>query len=284
MIEGMVETEWRLIELSSGHPVKQTAVDEVIIEQVAAGKSPPTIRFWQVERPTISVGRNQSLEDDVYVRKAVDDGIEIVRRPSGGGSDYLSADDICYSVIIPANLLSKSAINTTKNYLHVYKKIASALKSVGIETHFENPCNIMTGNRKIGNMAQFAPSGVVLVHGKIRYSLPLDRTLRHFVCKECKEAHSLLLHRKSFAEAMTCVADHKVPFRKLYSALKSALVEGLKYKSAEFISGEERKLLEDKEKFYDSDNWKKGASIPHKVRYGFCDEHLNGVPIIKLYK
>jgi lipoate-protein ligase A len=282
MIEDMVNVEWRLLELSEGNPLSQTVLDEVITGQVAAGKSPPTIRFWSVSRPSISIGKNQDLKSDVNTVTAYEESLDIVRRASGGGSDFLSTDDICYSVIIPAGLLEHSSINLDKNYRHIYDKIEKALNKLGIESWFELPCNIMAGTKKIGNMAQFTPAGVVLVHGKIRYSLPLERTLRHFICKECPETHSLLLHKKVFAEAMTCVAEYKVPQKKLYDALKKYLLEGLRYRAGN-LSDEERSLLSEKEKECNSVDWVLGKNVKGLKSYGFCDEHLNGVPVITLY-
>lgn len=282
MIESMVETEWRLLELSEGNPLSQTVLDDVITEQVAAGKSPPTVRFWSVSRPSISIGKNQDLKSDVNTITAYDEGIDIVRRASGGGSDFLSTDDICYSVIIPAGLLGHSSFDLDKNYRNIYDKIEKALNKLGIESWFELPCNIMAGTKKIGNMAQHAPSGVVLVHGKIRYSLPLERTLRHFICRECPKTHSLLLHKNIFAEAMTCVAEYKISQKKLYDALKKYLLEGLKYRAGD-ITDEERSLLSKKEQECSKDDWVWGRNIKGLKSYGFCDEHLNGVPVITLY-
>jgi len=278
----MVEAEWRLLELSSGDPVEQTALDEVIVHQVGLGKSPPTVRFWRVNRPTISVGKHQDLYADVDVERARRNDISIVRRPSAGGSDYLSPNDLCYSVIIPAHMLGHDRLMLQKNYKFVYNKIERALKELGIQARFEKPCNIMTGTRKIGNMAQFTPSGVVLVHGKIRYELQMEQTLGHFTCVECTDKHSLLVHQENFAEAMTCVSEQGASPDHLYDTLRFQLLKDLKY-SAGNITPEEKQLLADKSAAYKDTSWLEGRDFTVK-REGFCDEHLNGIPIIKIYK
>lgn len=282
MFEKMVEAEWRLLELSSGEPVEQTAIDEVIVEQVGTGSSPPTIRFWQMDRPAISIGKAQDLYADVDVDSAEKDGVSIVRRQSSGGSDYLSPSDICYSVIIPAHLLSHDRYEVQQNYLWVYEKIERALGELGIQARFEKPCNIMTGDKKIGNMAQFNLAKVVLVHGKIRYSLPIEKTLGHFTCVECDDKHSLLAHKDNFVEAMTSVGQHEISMARLYTALRGQLMAGFKHSKGS-LTPEEQKLLVEKKAFYSSKDWLGGVGS-HLKREGFCDEHLNGVPIINIYK
>lgn len=280
-LEFMAQTQWRLLALSSGNAVEQTAIDEVIVEEVDANRSPATIRFWQVDNPTISIGTSQDLHADVDVALARTNNVTLVRRPSGGGSDYLSPSDICYSVIVPLEMLGHNRFNVEKNYRHVYEKIADAMKQLGIDVQFEKPCNIMTGPKKIGNMAQFTPRNVVLVHGKIRYELPIEQTLQHFTCTDCEQSHSLLEHRNIFEQAMTCVKEYGISAEVLYETLKTALTKDIIHVEGQ-LTDDEKQALEVKHALYKSTPWLEGTGTKVK-RFGFCDEHLNSVPIIRIY-
>ena len=68
-------------------PQEQMDLDVEWAREVAAGTREPTLRFWEWAEPAVVIGRFQSLEDEVNVHTAQDEGFHIVRRCTGGGSD-----------------------------------------------------------------------------------------------------------------------------------------------------------------------------------------------------
>lgn len=73
------------------------AVDEVLLERAAETKT-PTLRLYQWERPTLSLGYFQSYEDR-HTHPASEQA-DVVRRQSGGGA-ILHDREITYSLTIP---------------------------------------------------------------------------------------------------------------------------------------------------------------------------------------
>ncbi|KAF0207577.1 MAG: lipoate-protein ligase [Actinobacteria bacterium] len=59
------------------------AVDRAVLRARERGEVPPTVRLYRWIRPTVTLGRNQSL-DDVDVVACRDRGFDVVRRPTGG--------------------------------------------------------------------------------------------------------------------------------------------------------------------------------------------------------
>ena len=74
--------------MSANNAFMNMALDEAVSEFVAGGISPPTIRFYTWTPSAVSIGYFQSLHDEVDVSRCMQQGIDIVRRRTGGGAVY----------------------------------------------------------------------------------------------------------------------------------------------------------------------------------------------------
>jgi lipoate-protein ligase A len=90
---------WRLITSGYGDGPRNMAVDEAILEAVAAGESPPTLRFYAWQPPCVSLGYRQPA-NVVDVERCAAAGWDVVRRPTGGRA-ILHVDELTYSVVAP---------------------------------------------------------------------------------------------------------------------------------------------------------------------------------------
>ncbi len=76
--------EWRLIvETEPRTGAANMALDEAIMDAVAADRSPPTLRFYQWEPPCLSLGKRQPLSG-IDLAACLRDGMDVVRRATGG--------------------------------------------------------------------------------------------------------------------------------------------------------------------------------------------------------
>ncbi len=75
------------------------ARDEAILEAVGRDESPPTLRFYQWDQPTISLGYFQKVaelhEQDEVIRR-----LPAVRRLTGGGA-ILHDEELTYALVLP---------------------------------------------------------------------------------------------------------------------------------------------------------------------------------------
>ncbi len=162
------------------------ALDQAILERVAAGESPATLRLYAWAPPCLSLGHAQSIES-VDLRSLGELGWNLVRRPTGGKA-ILHADELTYSV-------SGVAVDPifAGGVLASYKRLSAALfhglelLGLGAELRlspnrsppmngsspicFEvpGPFELTWAGRKLFGSAQLRRSGAVLQHG----SLPL---------------------------------------------------------------------------------------------------------------
>jgi lipoyl(octanoyl) transferase len=97
----MTVRAWRLLETGPARGAWNMAVDEALLLSVAAGKAPPTLRFYGWQPPCLSLGYFQPAAEIDQSRCAVR-GIDVVRRPTGG-SAILHADELTYSLAAPEN-------------------------------------------------------------------------------------------------------------------------------------------------------------------------------------
>lgn len=88
---------WRLILDGPEDGAWNMAVDRAVLRARERGEVSPTVRLYRWIRPTVTLGRNQSL-DDVDVVACRDRGFDVVRRPTGGRG-VLHDDELTYSVV-----------------------------------------------------------------------------------------------------------------------------------------------------------------------------------------
>lgn len=108
---------WRFLNTGASDAGSNMATDEALARKPLAL---PTLRVYCWQPYTISIGYNQKVED-VDLQECRDDGIEVVRRPTGGRAIF-HAHEVTYSVIIPRN-----SAWYRESSLELYNEISSAL-------------------------------------------------------------------------------------------------------------------------------------------------------------
>ena len=116
----MTSNQWRLLHSSPASGSWNMALDEALLEAVQAGDSPPTLRLYDWEPATLTLGYAQAI-DNVDLKRLADKGWGIVRRPTGGRA-ILHVDEITYSVVAPA-----SEERVAGGVLESYKRLSQAL-------------------------------------------------------------------------------------------------------------------------------------------------------------
>src|SRR6267378_8226035 len=66
--------------------VAHMALDEVLLDAVAAGGRPPLLRFWGWTQPTLVLGSNQAVANELDLAAVERRRFTVVRRLSGGGT------------------------------------------------------------------------------------------------------------------------------------------------------------------------------------------------------
>ncbi len=151
------------------------ALDEVLTEEVGAGRRNPTLRFWDWEEPSVVIGSFQSVRNELDADGVARHGITVVRRISGGGAMFMEAGNcITYSLYLPQTLVD--GISFADSYAFLDAWVMAALEKIGV-TAFYVPLNdIATDQGKIGGAAQKRlANGGMLHHVTMSYDIDADK-------------------------------------------------------------------------------------------------------------
>jgi lipoate-protein ligase A len=149
------------------------AIDEAVSEAVAQGAAPPTLRLYAWEPSAVSIGRFQRIGDEVDLKECARQGVDVVRRRTGGGAVFHDRDgEITYSVIAPEELMGS---DIQSSYREVCGRVIDALGELGIRAEYAPINDVIVGGRKISGCAQSRRQGVFVQHGTVLYDLDVKR-------------------------------------------------------------------------------------------------------------
>jgi lipoate-protein ligase A len=181
---------WRLLVDGAADGAWNMAVDEALLESCASGEGAPrapTLRLYGWRPPALSLGRRQGAQgahDPGYLRS---EGIDLVRRPTGGRA-VLHEHERTYAVVgrLHAAPFEGGVLDT---YARIAAALVEALRALGIEAAgarapqgvgpdpgpsgfpvcFDHvgAHEISVDGRKIVGSAQLRRRGAFLQHGSI---------------------------------------------------------------------------------------------------------------------
>jgi lipoate---protein ligase len=167
--------EWQLVHGTAFPPVMQMALDQVLTEEVGAGRRKPTLRIWEWNTPAVVIGSFQSVKNEVDPGNAARYGFDIVRRISGGGAMFMEAGSvITYSIYAPTDLVH--GMSFADSYAFLDEWVIVALKSLGIEASYQPLNDITSPTGKIGGAAQKRlGTGALVHHVTMSYDMDGDK-------------------------------------------------------------------------------------------------------------
>ena len=217
---------WRLVQTPPAHGAWNMAVDEAILEAVAAGESPATLRLYAWQPACLSLGYAQPFSDvDLPALTAY--GWEWVRRPTGGRA-ILHTDELTYAVIGSQDD-PRLAGSVLESYQHLAQALVLALHMLGLQPQSDadpkvapgsdpkgavcfdvpSPYEITVDQKKLVGSAQRRSQQGVLQHG----TLPLTGDLRRITQGLCfpdsasrQQAAVRLLERATTVETVLGIA------------------------------------------------------------------------------
>ncbi|HEY0217109.1 MAG TPA: lipoate--protein ligase family protein, partial [Cellulomonas sp.] len=111
-------------------PAVLGALDQVLTEELAAGRRGPTLRFWEWEERAVFIGSFQSLRNEVDPEGVARHDVTVVRRISGGGAMFMEAGNcITFSLVVPASLVDGLSFEQSYRFLDDW--VIGALAEVG---------------------------------------------------------------------------------------------------------------------------------------------------------
>ncbi len=232
--------KWRLIFDPPLPGMENMSRDLEIMDEVVKNLSPPTLRFFTWDRPTLSVGYFQQPEEVADMAACKKLGIDIVRRPTGGRA-LLHNRELTYSIVVPEKYPLIPA-GVLPSYKFFSKAIVKGLQALGVEAElapgfnrgqglapgacFDTPSayEIQVKEKKVVGSAQLRRGGCLLQHGSIllELSLELYRQVLKSTDSEKKEDYMSELGQRA---AGLSDLGYKLCIDEIYNALSKSFSE-----------------------------------------------------------
>jgi lipoate-protein ligase A len=176
---------WRTLPLEINNGYWNMALDEAILSMVIKKLVPSTLRFYKWKPSTASIGRNQSLQDEIDIIFAKEKGFNVVRRITGGGAVFHDETrELTYSIVCPIKTLEAlGAKKVIDQFEIITQGIIFGLMIYGLKPEkdiIHCPAILLNGKKFSGN-AQVRRKGYILQHGTIL--LDFDPELMYSVLK-----------------------------------------------------------------------------------------------------
>ncbi|MDR3262216.1 MAG: lipoate--protein ligase family protein [Tannerella sp.] len=154
----------QLLKSVSDSPAYHCALEACFLAEHPARE----VLLFYINRPSVIVGRNQCIEAEVDVAYCRSNGIEIVRRLSGGGTVYHDYGNINYAFITDKGLTPVLDTDFTVPVL-------AALQSFGIVTTVGIRKELLVNGKKISGTASHVTRDRVLFHGTLLHCTDFKR-------------------------------------------------------------------------------------------------------------
>ncbi|MFH0965758.1 MAG: hypothetical protein V2A58_17305 [Planctomycetota bacterium] len=160
-----------LFDLPAGSLAEEIARDEALLDEIEGGRAGALLRFWELPRFGVAVGKGEALEDCVKMPEVLGDRLEIIRRPSAGGSVLIGPGNLN---IVLAATHGAGGRDIHRAYRTLQEAVALALRAFDVPAAFIPPGDIALGGRKISGIAQCSRRRGYLVHSTLLVSMDLS--------------------------------------------------------------------------------------------------------------
>lgn len=231
-------------------PHLNLALEEYIVRNF---KDKDYLLFY-INEPSIIIGRNQNTLEEVNQSYVEENGINIVRRISGGGAVYHDFGNLNFSFITDHD------IKSFNNFKKVTAPIVKVLNDMGVAAEMKGRNDVVVNDKKISGNAQFSTGKRMFTHGTLLLNSDLNEVTKGLQVKMSKLAskgHKSVRSRVANIQEFLKEPLDILEFRKL-------ILKGLD-KAGDFetysLTDEEWKAVHElKESKYDQWDWNYGRS------------------------
>lgn len=155
------------VEIDSKDAAIHFSAEDYLMKNFAGNK--PIMMIWQTDKCAM-VGNYQVVEAEVNMAFANKENVQIVRRPSGGGTIYTDSGTILFTMILP--FADGEYAQTVRD--KVAGVVIDVLNEAGIPAKLEGRNDILLGGKKITGLAQHAKNNRLCTHGSLLYDADLE--------------------------------------------------------------------------------------------------------------
>jgi lipoate-protein ligase A len=156
--------KWRLVDSDLSEPAYTVAADEAMAIARSRELVPNTLHFYRRNKPTVSLGYFQKIQDSIDLEFCKRNNVSIVRRATGGSAIYTDPGHQIYGLAIGEDSAPPGRDASMEK---ICRAIVLALGELGVDSIFKPVNDVLVNGRKISGSAQMRRWGIVLQHGTI---------------------------------------------------------------------------------------------------------------------
>ncbi len=157
----MNKSEWRFLPILTQSAAVGVALDEALLDSIDQGISPNTVRFYHFDPPAVICGYHQAIEDEVDLDKLKENGFDLTRRITGGGTLFVAPGQIGIAIVMNRDLVPPSPVKAIRWFAD---GVIKGLASLGIDAVFRPKNDITVNQRKLVGTGQAVRNRAVLFH------------------------------------------------------------------------------------------------------------------------
>ncbi len=222
---------FRVLQTGFDNAYLNMGLDEAILESVASGNTLPTLRLYGWKPSAISLGYFQGALEEVDTDACGRQGVDIVRRITGGGAVFHDAE-VTYSIVIPeGHALAPESI--LDSYALLCSGIVEGLKALRVEAAFSPINDIVADGRKISGNAQTRKKGCLLQHGTILLKVDVEKMFSLLKVPKEKALGKMIDDVKTRVTSLSALLGRDVGFEEASYALRKGFLSALGIEAVE---------------------------------------------------
>lgn len=192
------------------------ALEEYVIKEMDPTKD--YLILWQ-NAPSVIIGRNQNTLEEINREYVEEQGINVVRRLSGGGAVYHDLGNLNYTFV------TTSTDEIRNNFRRFTEPVIKALARLGVKAEHTGRNDITIDGKKFSGNAQYYYQDRVLHHGTILFDSDLEQVQKVLTVRADKITSKGI---KSVRSRVTNVVDYmeeRISIREFQQLLERLLLE-----------------------------------------------------------
>ncbi len=157
-------------------PREHLAREWALFQAVDSGASDGVAMCWEADRPVVIVGRNSSASDHVIPDACQADGVEVLRRFSGGGAVVLGPGCLNYAVALSLDAHPR-LVDVAGSFRLLLASIVTLLGIPGLS--IDGQADIVLDGTKVSGNAQRRGRRAMLHHGTLLYDFDARTASRY---------------------------------------------------------------------------------------------------------
>ncbi|GIO39955.1 lipoate-protein ligase LplJ [Paenibacillus antibioticophila] len=233
--------------------------------------------LFYINAPSIIIGKHQNTIEEINQEYVKENGIQVVRRLSGGGAVYHDLGNLNFSFI------TKDDGQSFHNFRKFTEPVVEALRSLGVNAELSGRNDLQVGEQKISGNAQFSTRGRMFSHGTLMFNLNLDDVQaslhanpEKFKSKSTKSVRSRVANILSFMDKDMTIEEFRSELLRHIFGMEPRNVPQYKLKEEDW-----NKIHEISRERYKNWDWNYGLSPESNVKHakkfpvGIIDLRMN---------